>query len=372
MDFRKLMMAKWISATLGLVMAGGVIMPAAAAPSETDYQKVAQKAYHNYILPSFEGLQGQAGRMEVRIKDFCASPSKETHDAVRAGFGRLVYQWGAVEFLRFGPMEAENRFHRLLFWPDRKGTALKKVRRAINGQDAKRLESGALAKGSVAFQGLNALEYALFGEGYESLWAKDDANGKYRCELAHAIASNIVATSSGLVKAWSMDGFGKTFTQPGKDNPVYREGKEVVAELVKALGTNGQYFTDVKLLPVVGKELKKAKPKKAMFRRADASLISMQSSLDHAGQLIHEADFEMLLDEDAWWIINGAEFELKNGSKTLKKLREIGMPKAVTDEEGRKQFQYLETVVRGFGEMMIAEYAAGAALVIGFNSLDGD
>lgn len=370
------MMAKWMSFTLGLVLSGGMTLSAAAQPSAADYQKVAQNAYEHYILPSFEGLQGQAGRMEARIKDFCAKPSEKAHQGVRDGFGRLVYQWGAVEFLRFGPMESENRFHRLLFWPDRKGTALKKVRRAIQKQDAKRLEPGALAKGSVAFQGLNALEYALFGEGYESLWAKGDASasegGIYRCELAHAIASNIVATSSDLVTAWSMDGFGKTFTKAGQDNPLYRENKEVVAELVKALGTNGQYFTDVKLLPVVGKELKKAKPKKAMFRRAGASLISMRSSLDHADQLIQKADFAALLDEEAWWILNGASFELKNGRNTLKKLDEIGMPKAVTDEEGRKQFQYLETVVRGFGEMMIAEYAAGAALVIGFNSLDGD
>ncbi|MCV6576802.1 MAG: hypothetical protein OIF58_13810 [Cohaesibacter sp.] len=358
----------------GLVFGAGFASAVFAAPTDADYRAVAQKAYEGYILPSFQALEDQARRMEQQVGAYCANPDKAGHEALKAGFGKLVYQWGSVEFLRFGPMQSKNRFERLLFWPDRKGTALKKVRRALQAQDAKRLASGALAQGSVAYQGLNALEYALFGSGYESLWAKDDSKGAgaYRCAFAHAISANIVATSSDLVAAWSMEGFGQTFTQPGSDNALYHSGKEVVAELVKAIGTNAQYFTDVKLLPVMGKSLKKARPKKAMFRRSDASLASMLSSLDHVESLIEEADFASLLDESSWWILNGARFELSNGRKIIDGLQNTGLQTAVVDEEGRKKLVYLETVIRGFGEVMVSEYAAGAALVIGFNSLDGD
>lgn len=365
-------MAYWKSFALALSMVVGNQGVAFAAPAAEDYQRVAGKAYANYILPSFEGLEGVARQVEARIGDFCAKPSQAEHESVRKDFGRLIYRWGSVEFLRFGPMQSNNRFERLLFWPDRKGTALKKVRRAIVNQDPVRLDAEKLAKGSVAYQGLNALEYVLFGSGFEDLWVKADGIGGYRCQLAKAIAGNIVATSADLVQAWSMEGFGKIFTQPGKDNPLYRESKEVVAELVKALGTNGQYFTDVKLLPVVGKSAKKARPKKAMFRRSGASIISMTSSLDHAKRLIKEADFASLLDEEAWWIFNSTDFELKNAHKALDAIEKIGMSKAVRDEDGRKQFQYLETTVRGFGDLMIADYAAASGLVIGFNSLDGD
>lgn len=368
-------MAKMVRFVSGMIVAASVLVAPGfvqAKPDEAAYIRVAEKAYSDYILPSFQAFNEESKLLEGKVGAFCKKPTAQAHDALKGAFGQLIDRWGAIEYLRFGPMQSKNRLERLLFWPDRKGSALKKVRRAIQAQDPARLKPGALASSSVAFQGLTALEYSLFGAGSESLLKADDAVGTYRCDFAYAIAANIAHTSGELTEAWGPEAFGKTFTQPGKDNPTYREAKEVVAELIKALGTNGQYFNDVKLLPVLGKSVEKAKPKKAMFRRSGSSLIALRSSLAHGRELVEKGDFVSLLDQENKWILDNALFELKNSVWALDNIGKIGLPEAITDEDGRKKFEYLEGVVRRFGELMVAEYSIAADLVIGFNSLDGD
>lgn len=374
-DFRIDEMSKWRRSLSGLVfLAFGAVCTnmVEAAPDDKAYQRVAEKAYQNYILPSFSAFHKASADLQEEIGGFCAKPDPSGLADVKGSFFQLVEHWGAIEFLRFGPLQSKNRLERLMFWPDRKGTALKKVRQAIRKRDAKRLVPGALAQGSVAFQGMTALEFALFGDGSESLLLAGNEQGLYRCQLAHAIAANIEATSGELVKAWGPQQFGKIFVEPGKGNGIYQEPKEVVAELVKAIGTNSQYFTDVKLLPVVGKSAEKARPKKALFRRSGASLVSMQSSLSHVKALVESSGFASLLSEEDKWIYDNALFELQSADLALGKIASIGMPEAITDEKGRETFVYLEGVVRRLGDLIVLEYATAASLVIGFNALDGD
>lgn len=368
-------MSTWRRSLSGLVFLAFAIAGsnvAQAAPDDVAYQRVSEKAYQNYILPSFTAFHGASSKLQEEIVRFCAKPEPSGLEAVKGKFFQLVDHWGAIEFLRFGPLQSKNRLERLIFWPDRKGTALKKVRQAIQKRDEKRLVPGALAQGSVAFQGMTALEFALFGDGSDSLLLSGNEQGYYRCQLAYAIAANIEATSGELVSAWGPEAYGKTFIKPGKDNGLYQEPKEVVAELVKAIGTNSQYFTDVKLLPVVGKSVDKARPKKAMFRRSGASLVSMQSSLAHVKELVEVSDFVSLLSEEDKWIYDNAVFEMQSADLALGKIAEIGMPKAITDGKGRETFAYLEGVVRRLGDLIVLEYATATSLIIGFNSLDGD
>lgn len=368
-------MVQWISSLSGfalLVVAATASNIVEAAPDNKAYQQVAEKAYRNYIFPSFKAFNQASADFKDDIASFCLKPDTDGLKAMHGEFSTLVDRWGAIEFLRFGPLQSQNRLERLLFWPDRKSTALKKVRRAIQQREEKRLVPGALAEGSVAFQGMTALEFALFGDGSESLTISGDANGSYRCRLAHAIAANIEATSNELVDAWGEDAYGKTFTESGEGNAIYLEPKEAVAELVKALGTNTQYFTDVKLLPVLGKSLEKARPKKALFRRSGASLVSMQSSLANMRVMVEKSDFVSLLNEEDKWIYDNALFEMQSSDLALKKIAGIGMPEAITDEKGRETFAYLEGVVRRLGDLIVLEYATASSLVIGFNSLDGD
>ena len=58
-------------------------------------------------------------------------------------------------------MLQDNRFERILYYPDRKGLGLRQVQALLAEQDASVLAVGALEGKSVAVQGLGALEFVL-------------------------------------------------------------------------------------------------------------------------------------------------------------------------------------------------------------------
>ena len=87
-----------------------------------------------------------------------------------------------------------------LFWPDRKGIALRQVQAILAKQDATATDPATLKTKSVAVQGLGALEYVLFGTGAEALALPE---GDFRCDYGNAITSAVsdVAAPSGSLPA---------------------------------------------------------------------------------------------------------------------------------------------------------------------------
>src|SRR5690606_22737995 len=98
---------------------------------------------------------------------------------VRAQFPAVVTAWSRIELYRFGPLMAQNRSDRILFWPDRKGIALRQVQAILADKDEAALAPETLARKSVAVQGLGALEFVLHGTGSEDLATPD---GAFRCD----------------------------------------------------------------------------------------------------------------------------------------------------------------------------------------------
>src|SRR5690606_20934891 len=115
---------------------------------------------------------------KLSVGELCDEPSELRLEAVRGQFSSAVVAWSRVELYRLGPLMSGNRNDKILFWPDRKGIALKQVQAVLAGPDLDAADPVKLAGKSVAVQGLGALEFLLFGTGAEQLAT---AEGAFRC-----------------------------------------------------------------------------------------------------------------------------------------------------------------------------------------------
>ena len=122
-----------------------------------------------FIQPRYETFLETTTALENSLDALCKNPSNKMLSKSRFLFSSTVRAWAGIELVRFGPVTENNRFERILFYPDRKSTGLKQVQRILIQSDESAVHLERLPQKSVAVQGLGALEYVLFGNGSDSL-----------------------------------------------------------------------------------------------------------------------------------------------------------------------------------------------------------
>jgi predicted lipoprotein len=97
------------------------------------------RAVDDVIRPGYRTFQASAGALAETTAAFCKAPSEAGRKAVDDAFRQAVTDWGHIEIVRIGPVIDDNRFERILFYPDRKGTGLKQVQALLQKQDEERI-----------------------------------------------------------------------------------------------------------------------------------------------------------------------------------------------------------------------------------------
>ncbi|MBV6658483.1 MAG: imelysin family protein, partial [Devosiaceae bacterium] len=268
-------------------------MPTAAG-AQTDLGAITRGMIEGHILPAYATLVGVADQQVNTTDALCNTPSEATLAATQASFVDLVEAWSAVEFIRFGPARTDNRYERLFFWPDRNGRGLNQVQGVIASEDETVTTAESLQGKSVALQGLLALDYVLFGTGFETL---ADGNA-HRCAYAQAIAGAIADTSSDLFEDWmGEDGYATLMLNPGPENALYRDAGEALQELLRSMAEQLQIVHDAKLVRVVGDSSSEARFKRAPFWRSEQSLPSIIANAEAMLSLNEAGGFATLLPE---------------------------------------------------------------------------
>ena len=109
------------------------LSPAAtsAAPAEFDHRKLAETARTRFIIPGYSQFGRRLNALKQAIAALCMSPSQPGLDEARASYRQTIAAWGRIEIISFGPVAEQNRFERILYWPDRKGRGSRQVRRLL-------------------------------------------------------------------------------------------------------------------------------------------------------------------------------------------------------------------------------------------------
>lgn len=344
---------------------------AAPAPPELTNDSVVDvmtKAVDEVIRPGYRTFHASAGALAKATAAFCAAPSPDTKQVVDAAFGKAVADWGRIEIVRIGPVLDDNRFERILFYPDRKSTGLKQVQALLQKQDAADTDAATMAGKSVAIQGFGALEFALYGTGAEALLKEPES---FRCRYAAAVATHIETTAGQLVAAWDApDGVQQHWKHPGPQNPVFRTGREAMTALLGILVHGAEAVRDQRI-ETFYRHGSIARPKSAPFWRSGQTWTSIGANIEGLHALFDKSGMANMIDPSFVSIGGNIDFvmqALEHVAPTI----DTDIEKAVSDPEEQQKIAFLLINSRDLIERLNGEYGGALGLGAGFSFADGD
>ena len=343
-------------------------MPVLPDLTDRSVVDVMSRAVDEVIRPGYRAFEASADTLAETTAAFCKAPSEASRKAVDDAFRQAVTDWGRIEIVRIGPVLNDNRFERILFYPDRKGTGLKQVQALLKKQDEADADIAAMEGKSVAIQGFGALEFALYGTGSETLMEEPDS---FRCRYAAAVAAHIRATASQLVAAWDApDGVQRDWKHPGPQNPVFRTGKEAITALLGILVHGAEAVRDQRI-ETFYRNGGTARPKSAVFWRSGNTWTSIDANIEGLHALFDKSGMIGLVDPNFLSIGGNIDFVLKSLHRVAPTI-DADIEKAVTTPEEQQKIAFLLVNTRDLILRLNGEYGGAIGLGAGFSFADGD
>lgn len=353
-----------------LALAFALATTPALAQSAIPVQSIITAGIDGYIRPAFAQLAVEAGALERDVAGLCAAPDGAGLDEARDRFRSTVLAYARAEFLRIGPLGSGDRMERLLFWPDRKGIALRQVQAALADTDPTAAAPETLRKKSVAMQGLVAVEYLLFGTGSDDL----AAGAAYRCSYA-AAATALIAGLAGEIDAEWRDtgpaGIAARLLAPTPAADDFRTETEVLEKLAATLIHGTETIRDQRIMPVLGAAQGGPKPRSALFWRSGLAVPALAANFAGLHDFFVASRFPEAMAGPNEWVSNGALFEFQNAARAAALITDP-IEQAVADPAQVQALRYMVIITGSLDTLLGDNLAAALGLSVGFSALDGD
>jgi predicted lipoprotein len=333
------------------------------------YATLNKIAIERHILPRYASLVTATGTLDVAAHAYCAAPATLPIQPLREAFGKTMDAWQDIQHVRFGPIDWFFRSQRFAFWPDPRNTIGKQMADLLSRHQSGSVDPELLAKGSVATQGLPALERLIFGDDADKLKAGDDA--AYRCRYVEAITINLVRMAKETEAAWREGGdkaFAAVMQDGGKPDAPYREPQEATLELFKALYLAVELAADHKLGRPLGAALKDARPRLSESWRSERSLRNIQRNIEAAQNLYMTAFATAVPDKS----VDGAIREAFTKSLAVAGAVKPPLEATVQDKATRPQAEALAAELLALKKLLGERLPPALDIPVGFNALDGD
>lgn len=345
------------------------VAPVVAQEQNLTAEQVVSLAITEAIRPGFAQYAEETASLKLNVGGLCDEPSEAGLETARGQFKSTVVAWSRIELYRLGPLMTENRYDKILFWPDRKGIALKQVQGILAEPDLDAADPTKLATKSVAVQGLGALEFLLFGTGAEQLATPE---GDFRCHYALAISTLLSETAAKLSAEWDdPEGISKRLLAPSESDPDYRSFREVAEALTGVLAHGTEAIRDQRLLPFLGRDDAAPKPKSALFWRSGMTVPSIDANFEGLRALLEDSRIAEATTAENLWVGNSASFEFGNAERAGKVVTQP-LEQALADPKQKKALDYMVIVTQSLDTILGENLAAALGLSVGFSSLDGD
>ncbi len=343
--------------------AGPAVLNTALVPS------VMTRAVDDFIRPGYHRFHATSARLNANMEALCATPSAASVDAAHGAFNDTIDAWSRIEIVRVGPVIEDNRFERVLFFPDRKSTGLKQVQAALAKPDDSVTQMATLKDKSVAMQGLGALEFVLFGTGHEVL---SSDQGGYRCRYGAAIAANLERLGGELSAAWDApDGVQAAWEKPGADNPLFRDEKEAANALLGILVHAAETIRDQRIESFYKGDAKKALPRQAIYWRSGNTFRSVAGNLEGVRDLMKASGMVDLLAEDSRSTVSSIDFVARSLLRVVNDIQP-NVEEALADPAETAKLDFLLLNSRDLILRLNNELGGGIGLAAGFSFSDGD
>ena len=333
------------------------------------YAALNKAAIEKHILPRYDALVSVTAGLKDAAKSYCAAPATQPLADLQAAFGVTMDAWQDIQHVRFGPIDWFFRSQRFAFWPDPRNAIGKQMAELLSKHQSGSVDPDLLAKGSVAIQGLPALERLIFGEDANKL--KSGADAAYRCRYVEAIATNLAQIAKDTQAAWK-DGGAKAFAAVMQDtarpDAPYREPQEATLELFKTLYLAVELAADHKLARPLGAALKDARPRLAESWRSEHSLRNIQRNLA-AAQDLYLNGFSAAVSDKA---VDAAVRDGFARSVAAADAIRVPLETAVQDAKVRPQVEALVAELLALKKLLGDRLPPALDIPVGFNALDGD
>tara|TARA_R100001129_G_scaffold15156_7_gene9915 strand:+ start:2776 stop:3870 length:1095 start_codon:yes stop_codon:yes gene_type:complete len=354
-----------------LLMAALSTLPAQAAKRSTNavVSEIMTRAIEDFIQPGYQRFHIASEKLETDVAGLCENPSVEALEAARIAFTQAAITWSYVEIIRFGPVTGENRYERVLYYPDRRGVGLKQIQSLVNGFEPYPATLDALQGKSVALQGLPALEYTLFGTGADEIVSGKDGA---RCDYAELVAENVNEIAGDLDEAWAdPEGISRLWMNPGSDNPVIRDNREALVELLGVVVHGIEMVRDIRLRAFLGETEKTDRPNAAIYRRAGDTFASITANLQGIQSVFENSGMTLVLPEKDREIGYRISEELRGAIALTQRLK--GTPaELLANTEGRARLEELRERLGRIKTLTNEDYGNAVGLTAGFSFADGD
>jgi predicted lipoprotein len=355
-----------------LLLAAALIaltLPAAAQSAIPDRDIVAG-AIDGYIRPSFSQFSEEAGSLELSVIALCRAPSADTLVLAQNQFRSTVVAFSRIEFIRVGPLGEGDRLERLLYWPDRKGIALRQVQAALREEDPTAATAETLRGKSVAMQGLWALEYLLFGTDSNDL----AAGPSYRCAFAQSAATLIHTLAATLADDWLSTApmsIEARLLDPKPDYIDVRTPTEVLEKLAATMIHGTEAIRDQRIAPIISESTGTPKPRSALFWRSNMTVPALAANFAGLHDFFVAAKYPEAIGTENAWVAEGALFEFDNAARATAAIVDP-MEQAVANPRQLQALKYLVVVTKSLDTLLGQNLAAALGLSVGFSTLDGD
>ena len=318
------------------------------------------------IVPGYRSLAQSTETLHQVLQQNCKSGHFQSPEVVQA-FHTVVDDWQFVQWLRSGPADFLFRHARFQMWPDKHNTASRQYRKVIQEMDYAVLEHERFREGSVAIQGLPAMERMLFSNSDIENGSPRGERTAFTCAFLITIATNLREIAAELKADWS--GFYReSIVQAGAESAFFDSALGPTREWLSQLSAQLEIIKVLKLKRPLGykNESTKIRHKRAESWRSERSIKNIQINLRALHQ-VYKQLFAPMIHSDALSQQLSREWNLLvSHSEDLLP----GFLNAVQDKPTAliELIHLIDEVL----DLINEEFAQDVGLSIGFNSLDGD
>lgn len=355
-----------------VLLIAAIALPSATTRAAPTHESVNRALVEAVIMPAYRELAAAMAGLEPAIAPLCAQPSAAALAAARAGFAAAMDAWQHVQPVAFGPVAEAGRAARIMFWPDKHGTAGRQLGQALATRDPALVEAGVAGK-SAALQSLATLERLLYDDALK-LAEGTAPEARFACGFALAIARFQRDLAAEVLGLWEgPDGFLAAFETAAAGNARYFDAVEAQTDLLRAMVTSLEVIIVQKLEPPLGDDAGDARPKQAECWRSGRSLANISANLATLAALYTTPG------GFTEWVRAGAFPGLDQSVRSAfveaqAAIQAIAAPlsDAVADPAGRAQVETLVERIKALRTLMSSTVAEAAGITLGFNAMDGD
>jgi hypothetical protein len=163
-----------------------------------DFDRAALLAHYadHLIVPAYQGLQVEAGNLQVAWQSFAAEPTAERLQELQAAWGKTAIAWQSANAFNFGPAGEEGLRRGLVeeigAWP----VDVQTVDAAIAAGSAQ------LPNAERDARGIYTMEYLIFGENADTAALLASLQDPHRQAYLTAVLNDLVLRVGNVLSGW--------------------------------------------------------------------------------------------------------------------------------------------------------------------------